>query len=191
MLIKEYRILLPLNVEEFRIGLLYMLLKKSRTESHGDGNGIEILKNEPYSGEEGTGQYTLKILHVGNHMPKWFRDMAPEDAFKLQEESWNLYPYVHTISSSPFTDKYRLELKSKFIQDRGKSENIFNLPPSELRSRQVVYLDITNTTGDEVTPGEDPSVFRSQKTGRGPLTPNWMDQPDIPVMCCYKLAKVI
>ncbi|KAI6657567.1 Membrane-associated phosphatidylinositol transfer protein 2 [Oopsacas minuta] len=190
MIIKEYRILMPLRVEEFRIGLLYMLLKKSRNESQGDGNGIEILKNEPYSGEEGTGQYTQKILHVGSHMPKWFRDLAPEDAFKLQEESWNLYPYVNTISTSPFSDKYRIELKSRFIQDRGNTENVFNLSPTELKSRQVVYIDITNTAGEDIKPDEDPSVFRSQKTGRGPLTQNWMNKLDVPVMCCYKLAKV-
>ena len=192
MIIKEYRIILPLKVDEFRIGLLYMLLKKSRDESQGDGNGIEIITNEPYSGEEGSGQYTHKILHVGSHMPKWFKDLAPEDAFKLHEESWNLYPYVHTISTSSLTDKYKIELKSKFLQDRGNSENVFNLPPSELKSRQVVYLDITNTTGEDVKPGEDPSVFKSKKTGRGPLKPNWLQElDDVPVMCCYKLVKVL
>ena len=193
MLIKEYRIILPLSVEEFRIGLLYMLLKKSRTDSQGEGNGIEILKNEPYTGEEGTGQYTYKILHVGSHVPKFFKDLAPEDAFKLQEESWNLYPYVHTISTTAFTNKYRLDLQSKFIQDKGESENVFNLPPAELKARQIVYIDIANTTGVEnVLPEEDPKVFQSQKTGRGPLMSNWMDAPapDTPVMCCYKLAKV-
>ena len=33
MLIKEYRIPLPLTVEEYRIAQLYMIAKKSREES--------------------------------------------------------------------------------------------------------------------------------------------------------------
>ena len=34
MLIKEYRIPLPMTVEEYRIAQLYMIAKKSREESH-------------------------------------------------------------------------------------------------------------------------------------------------------------
>ena len=51
MLIKEYRIPLPLSLEEYRVAQLYMINKKSMTESHGshhhddDGDsksGIEV-----------------------------------------------------------------------------------------------------------------------------------------------------
>ena len=39
-------------------------------------------------------------------------------------------------------------------------------------------------------PTEDPSRFKSTKTGRGPLVgPNWERGVD-PVMCCYKLVTV-
>ena len=34
MLIKEYRIPLPLSLEEYRVAQIYMIDKKSRTESH-------------------------------------------------------------------------------------------------------------------------------------------------------------
>lgn len=92
MLIKEYRIPLPLTVEEYRIAQLYMIAvslytfdeksqfllnalfwccqKKSREESHGEGSGVEIIVNEPYqNGPGGNGQYTKKIYHVGSHLP--------------------------------------------------------------------------------------------------------------------------
>ena len=51
MLIKEYRIVLPLSVEEYRVAQLYMIDKKSREESHGahgggERSGVEILVNE-------------------------------------------------------------------------------------------------------------------------------------------------
>jgi len=47
-----------------------LLQKKSREESSGAGSGVEIIKNEPYTdGPGGNGQYTLKIYHIGSHMP--------------------------------------------------------------------------------------------------------------------------
>ena len=46
------------------------LYKKSREESEGEGSGVEILVNEPYTdGPGGAGQYTHKIFHVGSHLP--------------------------------------------------------------------------------------------------------------------------
>ena len=39
-------------------------------------------------------------------------------------------------------------------------------------------------------PTEDPTRFKSSKTGRGPLIgPNW-ERSVNPVMCCYKLVTV-
>ena len=68
MLIKEYRIPLPMSVEEYRIAQLYMIAKKSKQESKGaeSGSGVEILVNEPYSdgpgaGGQQSGQYTHKV----------------------------------------------------------------------------------------------------------------------------------
>ena len=69
MLIKEYRIPLPMTVEEYRIAQLYMIAKKSSQESTGgadSGSGVEILVNEPYSeGPGGHGQFTHKVYHIG------------------------------------------------------------------------------------------------------------------------------
>lgn len=40
---------------------------------------------------------------------------------------------------------------------------------------------------------EDPKLYQSNKTGRGPLTENWINeciQDGKPIMCAYKLCKV-
>lgn len=42
---------------------------------------------------------------------------------------------------------------------------------------------------------EDPLIYKSEKTGRGPMPTNWLDQyqtdnPPSSVMCAYKLIKV-
>jgi len=44
--------------------------------------------------------------------------------------------------------------------------------------------------GQDYKPDEDPSIYKSSKTGRGPLVgPEW-DKLVTPVMCCYKLVTV-
>ncbi|VDM32641.1 unnamed protein product [Toxocara canis] len=40
---------------------------------------------------------------------------------------------------------------------------------------------------------EDPKLYHSTKTGRGPLNDDWVDdcvQNNKPIMCAYKLCKV-
>lgn len=71
MLVKEYRILLPLTVDEYQIAQLFMIAKKSRLESSGAGSGVEIIKNCPYeNGPSGdSGQYTYKIYHIASRIP--------------------------------------------------------------------------------------------------------------------------
>lgn len=73
------------------------LQKKSREESSGEGSGVEILANRPYTdGPGGSGQYTHKVYHVGSHIPGWFRALLPKAALQVEEESWNAYPYTRT-----------------------------------------------------------------------------------------------
>lgn len=71
--------------------------KKSREESYGEGSGVEILENKPYEdGPGGLGQYTHKVYHIGKHIPSWFCAILPQAALRVEEESWNAYPYTRT-----------------------------------------------------------------------------------------------
>ncbi|XP_056002501.1 protein retinal degeneration B-like isoform X4 [Ostrea edulis] len=202
MLIKEYRIPLPMSVDEYRIAQLYMIQKKSREESHGEGSGVEIITNEPYEGGPGgNGQYTYKIYHVGSHLPGWFRAILPKSALRVEEEAWNAYPYTKTRYRCPFVEKLYLEIETRYLNDAGEQDNIFNLTSSELKNRVIDYLDIVK---DPISSGdykkeEDPKIYRSQKTGRGPLTENWLAEyardAKIPskkkcLMTAYKLCRV-
>ena len=47
MLVKEYRLAMPLTVEEYRIGQLYMIAKHSHEQSE-KGEGVEVVTNEPF-----------------------------------------------------------------------------------------------------------------------------------------------
>ncbi|KRZ70462.1 Protein retinal degeneration B [Trichinella papuae] len=197
MLIKEYRILLPMTVEEYRIAQLYMIQKKSQEETKGAGCGVEIIVNEPYnddaSGE--CGQYTFKIYHIGNHLPAWFRSILPESALRVVEEAWNAYPHTKTKFSCPFVEKFSLEVETKYFDDAGIQENVFNLTSSQLNDRIVDLMDIVNDSypAQDYCKDEDPKLYKSTVTGRGPLKESWIkdcQENGRPIMCAYKLCKV-
>ncbi|XP_075357919.1 membrane-associated phosphatidylinositol transfer protein 1 isoform X1 [Mycteria americana] len=194
MLIKEYHILLPMSLEEYQVAQLYMIQKKSREESSGEGSGVEILANRPYSdGPGGSGQYTHKIYHVGSHIPSWFRALLPKAALQVEEESWNAYPYTRTRYTCPFVEKFSIEIETYYRPDAGQQTNVFNLSAAEKRQRILDTIDIVR---DPISPGEykpeeDPKLYHSAKTGRGPLGDDWLEvAAGGPLMCAYKLCKV-
>ncbi|NXI46187.1 PITM1 protein, partial [Galbula dea] len=194
MLIKEYHILLPMSLEEYQVAQLYMIQKKSREESSGEGSGVEILANRPYSdGPGGSGQYTHKIYHVGSHIPSWFRALLPKAALQVEEESWNAYPYTRTRYTCPFVEKFSIEIETYYRPDAGQQTNVFNLSAAEKRQRILDTIDIVR---DPISPGEykpeeDPKLYHSAKTGRGPLGDDWLETATSgPLMCAYKLCKV-
>ncbi|XP_012231455.1 protein retinal degeneration B isoform X5 [Linepithema humile] len=206
MLIKEYRIPLPLTVEEYRIAQLYMIAKKSREESKGAGSGVEILENEPYTdGPGGSGQYTHKLYHVGSHLPGWLKSLLPKSALITKEEAWNAYPYTKTRFTCPFVEKFYVEIETYYFPDDGHQENVFNLSGSDYRNRIVDVIDIVKDQpyGADYLKEEDPKLYVSEKSGRGPLEDTWLEdywadvegkQQPTPsgksLMCAYKLCRV-
>ncbi|XP_062869719.1 membrane-associated phosphatidylinositol transfer protein 2 isoform X2 [Trichomycterus rosablanca] len=198
MLIKEYRIPMPMSVEEYRIAQLYMIQKKSREESEGEGSGVEILENRPYTdGPGGTGQYTHKVYHIGQHIPSWFRSILPKAALRVEEESWNAYPYTRTRYTCPFVEKFSIDIETYYKPDTGTQNNVFNLSSAEKRQRDIDPIDIVKDfiAPHEYLVEEDPKLYKSVKTQRGPLSDDWIeeitdDSSQMPVMCAYKLCKV-
>ncbi|XP_041692265.2 membrane-associated phosphatidylinositol transfer protein 2-like isoform X1 [Coregonus clupeaformis] len=198
MLIKEYRIPMPMSVDEYRIAQLYMIQKKSRDETCGEGSGVEILENKPYEdGPGGIGQYTHKVYHIGMHIPSWFRSILPKAALRVEEESWNAYPYTRTRYTCPFVEKFSIDIETYYKPDLGNQPDVFNMSPAEKRLRTLDPIDIVK---DPITPHEylqeeDPRIYRSDKTKRGPLQEDWIKEYNnnpgkTPIMCAYKLCKV-
>ncbi|GFR25230.1 phosphatidylinositol transfer protein beta isoform [Trichonephila clavata] len=102
MLIKEFRVVLPITVEEYQVGQLYSVAEVSKNET-GGGEGVEVRKNEPFEnypllgGKFSKGQYTYKIYHLASRVPAYIRLLAPKGSLEVHEEAWNAYPYCRTI----------------------------------------------------------------------------------------------
>ncbi|EGC38278.1 hypothetical protein DICPUDRAFT_91445 [Dictyostelium purpureum] len=193
MLIKEYRITLPLTTEEYRLGQKYMTTRKSN-ESSNTGENVEVLERSPFEDEDGNkGTYTHKLFLLNKSLPRYATAILPKSALKIEEKSWNSFPHTKTVYSCPFFgEKFYLCIESMHKDGLEEEENIFNLSKDTLKKRIVDHVDIANDPIDpkEYKIEEDPNHFKSKLTGRGPLTgKNW--KKDIkPAMTCYKLVTV-
>lgn len=81
---------------------MYSVAEASKNET-GGGEGIEVLKNEPFDnhpllgGKYSSGQYTYKIYHLASKVPSFIRFIAPKGSLEIHEEAWNAYPYCRTV----------------------------------------------------------------------------------------------
>ncbi|XP_026084422.1 cytoplasmic phosphatidylinositol transfer protein 1-like isoform X3 [Carassius auratus] len=184
MLMKEYRICMPLTVDEYKIGQLYMISKHS-SEQSGGGEGVEVVRNEPCTDpKHGAGQMTEKRIYLNSKLPTWIRKFVPM-VFYITETAWNFYPYTITEYTCSFLPRFHVRIETSFKNDNGCSENVFgdDLTPKD----SVCFLDILSDPipDKHYKKAEDLSNWVSQKTGRGPLVEGWRDTTK-PIMCSYK-----
>lgn len=208
--IREYRIVMPLTTEEYHVGQLYGVAEASKNET-GGGEGIEVVENRAITEEEldllpfkhqlqkredGTigGQYTHKRFYLASKVPMIVRALAPTGSLELDEKAWNCYPYCRTEYSNAYmADAFHLIIETMHKDDDGTDENAHDLNQAELIKRQVIKIDIANDPcqPNDYKDDEDPVKFHSEKTGRGPLvTKDWATTHS-PVMCCYKLYRIL
>ncbi|TNN82292.1 Phosphatidylinositol transfer protein beta isoform [Liparis tanakae] len=194
-LIKEYRVVLPCSVEEYQVGQLFSVAEASKNET-GGGEGIEVLKNEPYEKDGEKGQYTHKIYHIKSKVPPFVKLFAPEGSLVFHEKAWNAYPYCRTIVTNEYMkDNFFIKIETWHKPDLGTQENVHQLDSSTWQNVVVVPIDIADrsqVSNADYKQDEDPAKFKSAKTGRGPLAPTWkkdlLRKTDCPKMCAYKLV---
>ncbi|KAH0795579.1 Phosphatidylinositol transfer protein [Histomonas meleagridis] len=207
MKIIEFRIILPTNVTQYQIGNLYMCAQRTREES-GGGEGIEILKNEPYSDWNGeSGQFTHKVLHFKSRIPAFIRWAIPDKYLHVHETSHNGYPHFHTEYHIPGQDDwFYMLVESQHIpysRDTPIPDNIMNLKPEELAMRKVCYLDIVNSNpkpqkkewdmhnfvcpeAEITTPLSTPKNTRDETK-----PPEWTETYPGTMMVCVKIVKIM
>ena len=129
--------------------------------------------------------------------------VAPKGSLEIHEEAWNAYPYCKTVLSNPgymkvngdFSihcvlkmqtvlerfiicfgqDNFYIIVETYHLPDRGDQANVHELEDKKLKKRSVVHIDIANdpVASADYKPDQDPKTFKSEKTGRGPLTGEW------------------
>ncbi|CAO3622372.1 unnamed protein product [Mucor hiemalis] len=193
MIINEYRVINNCTEEEYQVAQLYATACASK-EQTGGGEGVEVVKNEPYEKENEKGQYTYKIFRLASRVPAIVRAILPAGALDLYEEAWNAYPYCKTVLKNGYMkDSFSIVYETLHVNgSRGEMENALNISKEDLKKRNVIIIDVAH---DKIPSGdykkeEDPKLYHSEKTGRGPLTdPDWQKKVE-PVMTCYKLVYI-
>lgn len=194
-IVKEYRFVMPMTVDEYHIGQLYACMHASAAET-GTDTGVEIVENRPFTDEMGmaSGQYSYKIYHIADRLPRILRALGPKSMMLVEERAWSAYPNIYMVITNPFLGtRLEITVRSAHLADRGTTENVFELSPEELAARRVVHLDIARDRIDDDHTKDahlyDPATFRSAKTGRGPLVGDWTATCE-PHMCAYRLVSV-
>lgn len=215
-IIKEYRVPLPITVEEYQVGQLYSVAEASK-DNTGGGEGVEVVKNEPYTNAESKGQYTHKIFRMESKVPKMIRKLFPKGSTTFHEHAWNAYPYCKTVISQPDYMKEKMECKieSWHKTDLGTLDNVHGLPKDQLKNREVVNINIVSDSiaRRDYLVAADPSKYKNDKQPtRGALSNTWLEQlkkqveiynaekasgktgddlPPLPKhMCAYKLVTI-
>ncbi|OBS83608.1 hypothetical protein A6R68_22409, partial [Neotoma lepida] len=104
----------------------------------------------------------------------------------------------HTRESNEYMkEDFLIKIETWHKPDLGTQENVHKLEPETWKHVEAVYIDIADRSqvlSKDYKAEEDPAKFKSIKTGRGPLGPNWkqelVNQKDCPYMCAYKLVTV-
>lgn len=167
-----------------------MIAKHSAEESK-QGEGVEVIENCPIDDpEHGKGQFTEKRIHLSNRLPSWIRSLVPK-IFYITEKAWNYYPYTITDYTCSFVPRFAIHIKTKYLNDRGTTDNCLEVDEELIEGRVVEFVDIVNdkVADHHYKEAEDLTKFKSTKTDRGPLDSNWLEKAN-PVMCSYKLVEV-
>ena len=114
-----FAIPLPFSIEKYKLGQLYMVARSTLEESSKkSSDGFEILKNEPYtrtlpSGQEESGIYTFKILHLSKMVPKAVANLIPKKGLKMEETCYNAFPHTVTSYHNPgYPDKLAMSVET-------------------------------------------------------------------------------
>lgn len=133
-----------------------------------------------------------KIFHLKSKLPRFVAILMPDSMTDIIEYSWNAFPRYRTeLHNAFFGEKVFLCVETMHVNDRATTENAIGMDARRLSCRKVETLDIARETKEVPMESveENPTVFKSSKTGRGPLVQNFAASC-VPVMTCYKVVTV-
>ena len=118
--IYEYRIPMPMNLEEFDIGRNFMISRVNEQERDGAGGkavnfvSLEMRNHSMY----GIGQHSVKWYNIARRMPAWMRPLV-STPLVLSEEAWNFYPYTQAVLRLPMLSKFSLRIQTLHLNGTG------------------------------------------------------------------------
>lgn len=194
MLLIEYRIKLPLSIDQYQIAHLHTTMEMSK-EYTSSGTGIEILESTPcdaaclpnqqHRKDVSKVQRTSKQYHIPNSMAS---PLNLQDCI-LRESSFNGFPNMRTVvtAESGANGEFTIDtlcMRGDDERHTNLSEsNVFRLPKIMLKKRSVVHIDIADDSGLPSHLLEDPKKVDLNDEWQDALIPRMS-------MVVYKLVFV-
>ena len=114
--IYEYRIPMPLTLQEFDIGRNFMVSRVNEEEDDGSGGkavnfvSLDIQNHSLF----GAGQHSIKWYNIARRMPAWLRSLS-STPLVLSEDAWNFYPYTQAVLRLPILSKFSLRIQTMHL----------------------------------------------------------------------------
>lgn len=52
-------------------------------------------------------------------------------------------------------EKFKISIESHYLQDKGTTENVFNMTPHDLKKREVYFIDVAKKGSSETLPEDE------------------------------------
>ncbi|CBY21414.1 unnamed protein product [Oikopleura dioica] len=165
---KEYRIPLPISLDEYNRAQIYTSIISERDFSK-NGEGIERV--ETIEEEEQT--YVKRLYHVHSLMPSPIQKVIKKDQSVLIEQGWLSYPLFKTTFTNTYMgENFLIEITTIHKDDLGESENIHDLSDDEWKNTEVVNIDIAENGPEEW----DPKKIDLRKFGKANIEKGWIEK---------------
>uniref|UniRef100_A0A3B3BX13 Phosphatidylinositol transfer protein beta isoform n=1 Tax=Oryzias melastigma TaxID=30732 RepID=A0A3B3BX13_ORYME len=135
--------------------------------------------------------YRVKSQHLSGSLPL----KAPW--YFMKKRGMHILTAELFFQNEYMKDNFFIKIETWHKPDMGTQDNVHNLDASTWKNVAVVPIDIADrsqVSNADYKPDEDPSKFKSAKTGRGPLGHDWkkelVSNTECPKMCAYKLVTV-
>lgn len=200
MKIVEYRIIFPIDYNQYDHAEKYMVAKRTREESTGN-EGIEVLAHEDYEDEDEKGIFAHKVMHYKSRIPSWIRWAIPENVTSFNEKSWSAFPHGKCVYSDQGLHKFKMVIDSysqPYSRDSEIENNPCKLPEEMLKKRTIKYVDIISSKPKPDRKEWDLSGFECESANISKLAeptrifdpavpPEWTETYEGPMMVCCKV----
>lgn len=203
MKILEWRIVMPMTVEQYQIAQIYAVAKKTLDDSN-DKEGIQRTSFESCKYNDKDAIHSTYLYNFANKLPAALRWVIPNNYQTLCEECYDQFPNQQsTFNLKDNNDTLKMTITTRVSEFKNNLENLDEddaelYTADELSQRVVRYIDILNWP----TSSEDRklSEFECEKANIEKLPvsgtnvkdalPEWVKEYKGPMVIARKIIKI-
>ncbi|KII72455.1 Membrane-associated phosphatidylinositol transfer protein 2 [Thelohanellus kitauei] len=195
MIVKEFRVPLPLSVEQYRKGREYCIEKSLSNREDAEHESGVVETGKVYINGDGTQGVYRKFKHnIGASFPSILRSLVSSKD-ELIEEVYDEYPYIRSSFTCRHLERFRIDTFTYYMADYGQNGSIFK--NSDFCADKEIEFELI-----DILSSQQDAKIREQllsfvpNNGNKQLKENWLtglqngNSEHTSVMCSYKLMAI-